>query len=113
MQVKESIRTSLEEIRARKLRSMLTLSGVILDTVSLVIGGVGIFLVLRISIGERLYEIGLRCPYLRDSIAMASLRLSRARLREEGSSFSASLVRPAASTRRDAESERTRPCQEW
>ena len=37
MQVKESIRTSLEEIRAHKLRSMLTLSGVILGTVSLVV----------------------------------------------------------------------------
>ncbi|MGK2858005.1 MAG: ABC transporter permease [Thermoanaerobaculia bacterium] len=37
MQIKESVRTSLEEIRAHKLRSMLTLSGVILGTVSLVV----------------------------------------------------------------------------
>ncbi|MBI2215363.1 MAG: ABC transporter permease [Acidobacteria bacterium] len=37
MQIKESVRTSLEEIRAHKLRSMLTLSGVILGTVALVV----------------------------------------------------------------------------
>jgi len=37
MHVKESVRTSLEEIRAHKLRSMLTLSGVILGTVALVV----------------------------------------------------------------------------
>ncbi len=37
MVLSESIRTSLEEIRAHKLRSMLTLSGVILGTVALVV----------------------------------------------------------------------------
>ena len=84
MQIKESIRTSLEEVRAHKLRSMLTLSGVILGTVALVVV-LSLLNGVRAGVAKGINDLGL------DGVLYVSGKRPVDRLQQQKAHFSRGL----------------------